>query len=174
VAVEGLPGSGKTTLVTELARVMPDIRIVPELAIKKPDEVSLSFYLQNDRAKLAMCQSSRQTVLDRAWPSTAAYVLAETRLVGDPAEPEAVIAQLYGTMPPCPHAYVFVDNSRALARTYAHDGHFGDLCFRHLLRAAYYDIFKCAAVPLLAVNSNTNPDIHPFTKMQLNHPGGGA
>lgn len=103
-----------------------------------------------------------------------AYVLAKTRLADESPEPEAVISQLYGTMPPCPHAYVFVDSSRALTNTYAQDGHFGDFRFRHLLRAAYYNIFKCAAVPLLVVNSNADPDVYPFVQAQLNPTGGSA
>lgn len=53
VAIEGLPGAGKTTLVTELSRIIPGIRIVEELAIEKPDEPSLSFHLQNDRKKVS-------------------------------------------------------------------------------------------------------------------------
>lgn len=167
MAIEGLPGAGKTTLIDWLKEAIGDVVVVPELVLCESVEPMRAFYVSNDLRKAQLCRATGRRLLDRYWASTAAYVLAEERWLGRILEAPAVVACLYGRAPSGPDAYVFLDPPRALDHAYAEDGRFGDPRFRRLLRHAYYDVFAFAAVPVLVAHDDSYSDVHSFVLHHL-------
>ena len=152
--MEGIPGSGKTTLLRALRRVFPAARLVPELVEPAQGVADVAFFVANDRRKEHLVRSGPPALLDRYWPSTAAYALALDRLRGRPTGPADVVERLFGETPSDPGGYVFLDAPRALRRPYAVDGHFADAEFRNLLRSAYFDLFAAGRAPVLLLSDS--------------------
>ena len=171
VAIEGLPGAGKTSLIRRLTATTAPVAALPELVLEKPAVADLSFCVRNDLRKVTLCTSYHRVLLDRYWPSTVAYVLAETRLLGNRTDPEEVTARLYGTEPPHPTAYVFLDRPGAQRHAFAQDGWFGDPRFRRLLRHAYYEIFASATAHVLTVHHIEKTDAQAFVRRHLDLEG---
>jgi hypothetical protein len=105
--------------------------------------------------------------LDRAWSSTAAYVLAEERWLGRAAGPAEVIDRLYGGPPPVPTAYVLLDPVRVVTRAYATDNRFWNARFRRELRRAYHDIFAFTGMPVLSIDDRPDRRLLAFVTDQL-------
>jgi hypothetical protein len=156
--VEGIPGAGKTALLSRLRHAFPDAIIVPELVEPATAEPDLDFFVANDRRKEQIVSGGRSALLDRYWPSTAAYVLADERRRGRNPTPGEIVRGLFGEPPAEPNGYVFLDSPWALAQAHAHDWQFGDPEFRHALRLAYFDLFACSAAPVLLLGA---PDVAP-------------
>jgi hypothetical protein len=165
IVFEGLPGAGKTTLISQLASLAPHVLVLEEVILPTPNVPDRHFYALNDLAKVARAGSTVQDVLcDRSWASTAAYVLAEERLQQPATSLSDVLWHLYGTQPPAPAAWVFIDSRDALESTYADDGRFGDRRFRELLRNAYYDIFNAVPAPTLYLELPSLAAVQSFLK----------
>jgi hypothetical protein len=167
VALEGLPGAGKTVLLGRLARVMPGVLVLPEMVLTPDDAPTEAFFVRNDLEKCRLAEAAGRALLDRAWPSTAAYALAEERWAGGRPGPAEVVARLYGEPPALPTAYLLLDPVRAVTRAYATDFRFGNARFRRELRRAYRDVFAVAGVPVLAIDDRPNPDLFPFLAEHL-------
>ncbi|GAA4928978.1 hypothetical protein [Actinoplanes utahensis] len=167
VALEGLPGAGKTTLLTRLARALPDVRVLPELVLPPESPGDEAFFVRNDLEKARLAQLAGRALLDRAWPSTAAYVLAEERWSGRAAGPEEVIERLYGAPPQVPTAYVMLDPVRVVTRAYVTAVLFWNARFRRELRRAYHDVFAVAGMPVLVIDDRPDRRLLPFVTDQL-------
>lgn len=141
LAVEGLPGAGKTALVGLIHFLRPGITVIPELLLPVPPDADRSFFARNDLAKLRAATGTEAAVFDRSWMSTVTYVIAETRWRGEESDPRRVAGNLYPHTVEFPPVCLFIDSPRALALAFASDGLFADLRFRALLRAAYLEIF---------------------------------
>lgn len=170
VALEGLPGAGKTTLLGRLARLLPDVRTVPEIVVEPSGGFappSEEFFVHNDREKCRLVELAGRALLDRAWSSTAAYVVAAERFAGRAAGPAAVIDRLYGGLPPLPTAFVMLDPVRVVTRAYATDVLFWNARFRRELRRAYHDVFAVAGVPVLTIDDRPDGRVLEFVTDQL-------
>ena len=170
VALEGLPGAGKTTLLGRLARLLPDVRTIPEIVVE-PDGAfgppSEEFFVHNDMRKCRLAELAGRALLDRAWSSTAAYVLAAERWSGRAAAPAEVVDRLYGGPPPVPTAFVMLDPVRVVTRAYATDVLFWNARFRRELRRAYHDVFAFAGVPVLSIDDRPDGRLLAFVTEQL-------
>ncbi|MFF9573074.1 hypothetical protein [Streptomyces sp. NPDC014685] len=153
VVLEGLPGAGKTTLARRLSQALPHLAVVPELALPAPSRPTLEFFVTNDTHKARVIGAGGTALYDRYWPSTVAYVLAEEQPTGRRRVADAV-ERLYGRPLPEPTAYVFLDSPRALERSYATDGLFGQRDFRERLRTAYHDVLAWTGTPSLVAGDD--------------------
>jgi hypothetical protein len=127
---------------------------VPELVVPADGETDVAFFVANDRRKEEFVRSGPPGLLDRYWPSTAAYTMALDRARGRQTSASDVVARLFGDVPADPGGYIFLDSSRALRRPYAVDGYFADAEFRRLLRSAYFDLFAAQRAPVLLVSES--------------------
>jgi thymidylate kinase len=153
VAIEGLPGAGKSTLAASLRQRLPGVRIVPELVLEAPPRPDRAFFVSNDRAKEAALAAARgDVVVDRYWPSTVAYAMAEARLQGE-AELGAAdaIRLLFGTRPRDPDVYLHLDDPACVERSPATDGLWPSRRFRALVREAYAEVFAELDAPHVTV-----------------------
>lgn len=74
--LQGTPGSGKTTALTQLVRTQPDISFVPELLLPARDSTD-DYFFANDMAKAQLAkEQSGITLMDRDFTSTLAFVMA--------------------------------------------------------------------------------------------------
>ncbi len=85
---EGLPGSGKTTLTTQLAQMHPQTFLVPEYVHPGKDNPasfdSQRFFMENDELKYkAARDSEKQALVDRGHLSTVLYSHAYQQIRGD-------------------------------------------------------------------------------------------
>lgn len=151
LAVEGLPGAGKSTLIASIKTLRPDIKVVPELVLTPPLQPGRSFFIANDRRKTALIDGISFSVVDRFWASTVAYVIAEERLSRMEISALDVAIELYGAVPPIPSLCIFLDSHEAVLDTHATDGYFHDRDFRVLLRTAYLDVLEAFEVPTIRV-----------------------
>jgi hypothetical protein len=168
VVVEGLPGAGKSTLLRRLSPHLPDVTVLPELVLPAPATPDADFFVRNDRAKGGLLGSGATLLLDRYWPSSIAYRMAERRLAGEHAEVGTVIAELFdGRLPDRPSAFVHLDPPRAEEHAYAADGLFPHLEFRVLLRLAYREIFRWTTVPVFTSGDDPQAGLLPFVRRHL-------
>jgi len=170
VAFEGLPGAGKTTLIDAVRLSLPGVVVVPELVLVADAGTSRAFFVRNDLEKSRVAGAARRALLDRAWPSTVAYVLAEERCDGLASRPAEVLARLFGSAPTLPTAFVLLDPVRAETRAYASDYRFGDLRFRQELRRAYREVLALVDAPLLVVDDRPSDELAPFLFRHLGLP----
>jgi thymidylate kinase len=166
VAIEGLPGSGKTTLVDAVRGPHPEVILLGELVLPAIENPSREFFVSNDRAKAAQCRAHDRVVMDRFWASTVAYVLAESWMGNDPLTLPQVVESLYGRPLAPPTAWVFLDSKVALQTVNAADGLFPDPKFRRLLRNAYFEILAWLKIPVLVVRKN-GTDVAAFIARHL-------
>lgn len=96
LALEGLPGAGKTSLMHRIKLLFPDIAIVPEVVLASPPRPDRHFFARNDMVRVFMSETSGAVVLDRSWMSTAAYVIAESRRFGRDVYYDQIVQDLYG------------------------------------------------------------------------------
>lgn len=75
LALEGLPGSGKTTM-AEYVHDRFNFKVVAELLGTIPDNVPEDAYIANDVRKFKLATSSTHAVMDRSYLSTLAYNFA--------------------------------------------------------------------------------------------------
>lgn len=154
IAVEGLPGSGKTSLVQRLSQRCRRVEVINELFEGPPAQPGAAFFARNDMLKEAALNSSHScfVVLDRYWPSTVAYRLAETRLMnGQSRTVREVEAELYGRHLLDPTVWVLLDSGRSLADVYRSDQLWPDPRFRRMVRDAYFDIVRSSQAPVYLV-----------------------
>lgn len=170
VALEGLPGAGKSTLLGRLARLLPDVRMIPEVVVEAngafapPNE---EFFVHNDLEKGRLAEVAGRALLDRAWTSTAAYSVAEERWSGRVATPAEIVERLYGGLPTAPTAFVMLDPVRVVTRAYATDVLFWNARFRRELRRAYHEVFAYAGVPVLTIDDRPDTRVLPFVTEHL-------
>lgn len=141
LAVEGLPGAGKTSFVSALRWIVPELTVIPELLLPPPQHPDRGFFVMNDLAKIEAASQQITVALDRTWVSTAAYVCAETRWNGTGVSANDVVGWLYPHRIDFPRICLFIDSPKALALAFSRDGLFSDLRFRVLLRNAYLELF---------------------------------
>ncbi|MGW0998187.1 hypothetical protein ACWD5V_33895 [Streptomyces sp. NPDC002523] len=155
LAIEGLPGAGKTSLVSSLCYVLPDAKVVPEIVLCPPPSPGRDFFVANDLVKEQIAAPGGTVVMDRCWLSTVAYVVAESRWAGRRADVVDVVTNLYKDLPTAPSTCLFIDSPRALMLSFAPDGLFPDLRFRLLLRQSYYECFARLPVSAHVVKDNS-------------------
>jgi thymidylate kinase len=74
--LQGTPGSGKTTALTQLVRTRPGFAFVPELLVPT-NTYDDAYFIANDIAKAQKARTQHGVVLmDRDFTSTLAYVMA--------------------------------------------------------------------------------------------------
>src|SRR4051794_10288141 len=113
VAIEGLPGTGKTSAIRRCLRDVAGL-MIDELVPPPPDPSEVSFFVKNDLAKERRLRESGNEVvlLDRYWPSTATYEWAKRTMEGsDPPGVSSFEHVLYGRGLFAPSAYVYLDDS---------------------------------------------------------------
>lgn len=142
LAVEGLPGAGKSSLISTMAMLFPQLAVLPELVLPLPRQPDARYFAANDLAKIKEAAELPCVLLDRTWFSTVAYVVAQERLCGASTCVREVVDDLYATPPGLPDVCLFIDSPTALALGFAHEGLFPQVRFRALLRAAYLEIFS--------------------------------
>jgi thymidylate kinase len=72
VVLEGLPGVGKTTTLTNLKR-HPNYRVIPEILGPEPIVAAEDFYVRNDTQKYLLAFGAQTAVMDRSFVSTLCY-----------------------------------------------------------------------------------------------------
>ncbi len=174
VAIEGLPGAGKTTFIAALAARNAHIVVIPELVLAPPTSPTLEYFVANDLRKWELAVGSDRAIMDRFWASTAAYVLAESRLLGGDEDANTVITSLFHYVPPVPTLCVFLDSDAALDRAFAPDGRFPDPAFRRLLRIAYFDVLAAARVLTWIVHDGEHARALGLLQDRLSSQTGGA
>ena len=159
LAVEGLPGAGKTTIVTLVVQKRSEVRLVPGIVLELPRSSSAEFFSANDRAKAEIVRAAPIAVLDRYWPSTVAYRRAELRYRRRAVPPVlAMRNDVLGGDGIEPTAYLFIDDPAVVADTSATDGLWPDPAFRRLVHAAYFEIFAKIETPVfIARNTRAAP-----------------
>jgi len=89
VYFEGLPGTGKTTLVTQLANSRPDILVPVNEYVHPGKDIpenykNQRFFMENDELKYkAARESGRRSLVDRGHLSTVLYTHAYRQIRGD-------------------------------------------------------------------------------------------
>lgn len=167
LALEGLPGAGKTSLLLAIGYRFPGVRVVSEMVLAPPSQPNRDFFVANDIAKLRRSRGNNHVVMDRCWISTVSYVAAESHWHGGQTNIEDIVADLYPRRPAIPTTCLFIDSAAALACAFATDGLFADLRFRTFLRQSYYNCFDHLGIPVRVVLDNSSSSTLPVISALL-------
>lgn len=132
IAVEGLPGSGKTTMIRQLASMVDGARVVEEVIVKSRGVHDESFFVENDllKSEIVSRANGRELVLlDRYWISTACYIASRENCMPD----DLALGLQLRCEPPT--AWVYVDDPGSLVEARAQDGDWPNFSFRKRFRS---------------------------------------
>ena len=79
--VEGLPGAGKSTVISKL-NSEPNVNVIREVIDPEPNDAGLEFFLENDRKKYGEIDPNSANFMDRNFASTLCYSYCSDRLFG--------------------------------------------------------------------------------------------
>jgi thymidylate kinase len=167
LAVEGLPGAGKTSTVRRLGETWRCGRRIDEYILSYAGPRELADFCRNDRAKEALAKVGGLSIMDRFWLSTACYELARATppLEMHPATIAKLCARFGGSW--SPDAIVFLDSPWAVSRAFARDGLFAELDFRVRLRRAYGRVLEVLQIPTLYALPTEFARIEEFARGRL-------
>jgi thymidylate kinase len=126
VAVEGLPGAGKTTMIERLASTFATT-VIEEVVVDRASGPTdpHDFYMANDLIKGRRMRSLTGIVLlDRYWISTAAYMAAAGH------ERATSAAEHLAEDCPAPDLWAYVDEPSAICHAFSSEGRWPERAFR--------------------------------------------